>query len=84
MALINCPECNAQISYAATACPQCGAPLTKPATDNTQPSGNNIPPCPETHLTKAIILTILCCWPLGILAIILLWWVLRIIFGWYV
>ena len=70
MALINCPECNAQISDAATACPQCGAPLTKPATDNSQPAGNNIPECPETHLAKSIILTILCCWPLGIPAIV--------------
>ena len=84
MALINCPECNAQISDAATACPRCGAPLTKPFTNNTQPntntaqpssnntqpSGNNIPACPENHLTKAIILTILCCWPLGIPAIV--------------
>lgn len=70
MALINCPECNAQISDAATACPQCGAPLTKPATDNSQPAGNNIPECPETHLAKSIILTIICCWPLGIPAIV--------------
>ena len=70
MALINCPECNAQISDAATACPQCGAPLTKPATDNSQPTGNNIPECPETHLAKSIILTIICCWPLGIPAIV--------------
>jgi TM2 domain-containing membrane protein YozV len=27
MALINCPECNKQISDKATACPSCGCPL---------------------------------------------------------
>lgn len=70
MALINCPECNTQISDAATTCPQCGAPLTKPVADNPLPAGNNIPECPETHLAKSIILTIICCWPLGIPAIV--------------
>ena len=27
MALINCPECNNQVSDTATACPHCGAPV---------------------------------------------------------
>ena len=30
MALVNCPECKAQISDRATACPQCGNPLLPP------------------------------------------------------
>lgn len=30
MALINCPECNKEISDKAGACPHCGFPLTKP------------------------------------------------------
>ena len=30
MALINCPECNKQISDKASACPDCGCPMTPP------------------------------------------------------
>lgn len=71
MALINCHECNAQISDAATTCPHCGAPVRKP-TPQPQPTvvNNNSNVCPETHLTKAILVTIFCCWPLGIPAIV--------------
>jgi len=71
MALINCHECNAQISDAATTCPHCGAPVQKPAVVNSQPTVTTNPNvCPETHLTKAILVTLLCCWPLGIPAIV--------------
>ena len=68
MALINCPECNVQISDSASACPHCGAPLNseKPLVRDPQPGQT----CPETHLTKAILVTILCCWPLGSPAIV--------------
>lgn len=71
MALINCYECNTQISDAATTCPNCGAPVRKPQVVNSQPSGqHNSNVCPDTHLTKAILVTIFCCWPLGIPAIV--------------
>ena len=71
MALINCHECNAQISDAATTCPHCGAQVKKPAVTNPQPTAStNSNVCPETHLTKAIIVTFLCCWPIGIPAIV--------------
>ena len=71
MALINCPECNAQISDAAQACPHCGAPVQKPSVANPQSTiKTNSNECPESHLAKAIIITILCCWPLGIPAIV--------------
>lgn len=71
-ALINCHECNAQISDAATSCPHCGAPTKNPATVNPlqDVSNNNSNVCPETHLTKAILVTLFCCWPLGIPAIV--------------
>lgn len=69
MALINCHECNAQISDAATTCPHCGAPVRKP-TPQPAVTNNNTDVCPETHLTKAILVTIFCCWPLGIPAIV--------------
>ena len=29
MALINCPECNNQVSTNATSCPKCGAPIVE-------------------------------------------------------
>ena len=31
MALINCPECNAQVSDKAAVCPNCGHPINMPA-----------------------------------------------------
>lgn len=77
MAFIYCPECGAQISDTASFCPQCGKPISKhmaPAaktpvtTVQTPPSSSKV--CPETHLAKAIVVTILCCWPIGIPAIV--------------
>lgn len=55
MGLINCPECGKEISGTAPSCTYCGKQI-------------NI--CPPTHLAKAIIVTILCCWPFGIPAIV--------------
>jgi hypothetical protein len=34
MALINCPECQKEVSTLATTCPNCGAPVSTPSTDN--------------------------------------------------
>lgn len=68
MALITCRECGARISDAAQTCPQCGSPVFKAAAP--QPYLNNTQICPETHLTKAILVTLFCCWPLGIPAIV--------------
>lgn len=72
MGLIYCRECSAQISDLASTCPHCGAPVQIPAAGNTQQTvnNNNSNVCPETHLTKAILLTIFCCWPMGIPAIV--------------
>lgn len=36
MALINCPECNHQVSDEATICPNCGYPLYKNLNENTK------------------------------------------------
>lgn len=36
---------------------------------NPQPQ-TGYPACPENHLVKAILVTVLCCWPLGIPAIV--------------
>ncbi len=79
MALINCPECNAQISDAAAQCPHCGCPVG-PKTNPTpsyqqaptyQQAPKSVPSvCPETHMTKAILCTLFCCLPFGIAAIV--------------
>lgn len=69
MALITCRECGAQISDAATTCPQCGSLVVKTVAPQPHQSNNN-QICPETHLTKAIFVTLFCCWPLGIPAIV--------------
>lgn len=63
MALITCKECGKEVSDTATSCPHCGCVLKQEILDPTQV-------CPETHLAKAILVTIFCCWPLGIPAIV--------------
>lgn len=63
-----CKECGAFIPESSTSCPNCGFPVNGLAASNYSGSQNRI--CPETHLAKAIILTVLCCWPLGIPAIV--------------
>lgn len=73
MAMIYCPDCGAEISDAAYSCPRCGKPM-KPALEATEiqtPADKTpMPPCPETHLAKAIVFTALMCFPFGIPAIV--------------
>lgn len=38
--------------------------------ENSQPSSPDTRPCPETHLTRAILITIFCCLPFGIASIV--------------
>ena len=63
-----CKECGASIPDSASVCPYCGSPLSSSSTNNSSNIYNKI--CPETHLAKSIILTVLCCWPFGIPAIV--------------
>lgn len=63
-----CKECGAFIPESSKSCPNCGSPVNGLAASNY--SGSQYKICPETHLTKAIILTVLCCWPFGIPAIV--------------
>lgn len=65
MSLITCPSCGAAISESAKFCPNCGATISY-SVNNQQ----NKPACPETYLARAILVTIICCWPFGIPAIV--------------
>lgn len=63
-----CKDCGTYVPDTSTRCPNCGSPLNNVHATNQAGSQGQI--CPETHLTKAIILTVLCCWPFGIPAIV--------------
>ena len=84
MALITCKECSAQISEYAELCPSCGAPTSvskeQPAqetpyqqatnvnTSTNQEGASELPP--KSWLVESILVTILCCLPLGIAGIV--------------
>lgn len=63
-----CKECGIQIPDTATRCPNCGSPLNNVVAASQ--AGFQSQVCPETHLIKAIVLTVLCCLPFGIPAIV--------------
>ena len=65
--LIVCPSCGAEISSEARQCPHCGHPIKSLENCNGDGAMNRKP---DTHLAKAIIATILCCLPLGVVAIV--------------
>lgn len=46
MALINCPDCNNQVSTSAVACPQCGAPIAE--AKQAQAAGSQLTTTQET------------------------------------
>jgi uncharacterized paraquat-inducible protein A len=55
MALINCPECNAQISDKAAVCPKCGHPMREALPYN----GRHPQKVPVTWMAIAVIALIL-------------------------
>ncbi|MGC4005821.1 MAG: CD225/dispanin family protein [Pirellulales bacterium] len=75
-----CRQCGYACPDGSTRCTQCGSPLTPPASQNPYASGyhvnvgNSAPISgegkPPNYLVHAIISTVLCCWPLGIVAIV--------------
>lgn len=81
-----CQKCGAKLDDNAFFCPSCGARVavenkeisTTSFESNTQyaPSGNapkineQKPACPDNHLVKSILFTVLLCWPFGIPAIV--------------
>ena len=80
--LTKCPDCGAISAGTPMSCPKCGAPLanqqanipnapisqTFPASAQQPFAGQHLRP--DNHLTLAIITTILCCLPLGIVSIV--------------
>ena len=60
-----CKNCGAVIPNRRKTCLNCG---TKVEDKGTKVEYKQT--CPETHLAKAIVVTLLCCWPFGIPAII--------------
>lgn len=68
-----CPNCGTPIASSESSLqtsPQVQGQPQMVATGYNTSNANFDRPCPETHLTKAILLTIFCCWPLGIPAIV--------------
>ncbi len=63
MAIIRCPECEREVSDEASTCPNCGAPLNKK-------NDRAMSEMPENHMVWAIVTTICCCLPFGIMSII--------------
>jgi uncharacterized membrane protein YvbJ len=57
-----CKNCGKEVPENMDACPECGPVV------NAEQAAKPAPP--KTYLAQAIIVTILCCWPLGIPAII--------------
>lgn len=81
MALLTCHDCGGKVSSDAATCPHCGAPV-KPAPVSQPPhvvnNSNNAPAAgsttaeikPNSWLIWAILSTLLCCLPLGIVGIV--------------
>lgn len=72
-----CKVCGREIPDNSAFCPICGAsqyeanPYATPAQPAPAPAQPEAPKeCPPTHLAKAIIFTLICCWPFGIPAIV--------------
>lgn len=58
-----CPMCKEPVSLGAPRCPYCGEHLAASLSASR-------PPVPDTGMTGAVLATIFCCWPVGIVAII--------------
>lgn len=67
MALIYCPDCGKECSSEAASCPHCGRPVYHSYQQAPRPI---LPPPPKNWLVKAILVTVLCCLPFGIVALV--------------
>ena len=62
-----CPNCGAEVSDKAVICNKCGTSLVKTTTQQT-PGANQLQP--KTWLVESILVTLFCCLPFGIAAIV--------------
>lgn len=73
-----CPKCGAQVADGTTFCPNCGYKLSEAQPVSTpsqpqpqpQPTTPNHKPCPDNYLVYAILTTLFCCLPFGIVGIV--------------
>lgn len=63
-----CKNCGKELSAETKFCPECGSSTIEEVT--LQSSKPATPPVVENHLTKAILVTVFCCVPLGIVSIV--------------
>lgn len=79
-----CPKCGAQVADGATFCLNCGYKLSETQLVSTPPQPQpqpqqqlpsqattpNAKPCPDNYLVYAILTTLFCCLPFGIVGIV--------------
>ncbi|MDR2801841.1 MAG: CD225/dispanin family protein [Prevotellaceae bacterium] len=68
--MIYCSKCGEGNREDARYCARCGNPLASTNNPVTAPPSNGSQLMPETYLWQSIVVTILCCLPLGIPAIV--------------
>ena len=61
--LVTCRDCGQPVSPRAAACPHCGAPVSAPVR-------HHVPRHVPSHLAGAILVTLFCCVPFGIVGIV--------------
>mgnify|MGYP001550158568 CR=1 FL=1 len=65
-----CRNCGAENKDGSATCTSCGEPLVNPYAASEAPSSSGMPGVkPENYLTQAILVTLCCCLPLGIVSI---------------
>lgn len=65
-----CPKCGTYVNEGSAFCPQCGNSISAAPAPQPQVAPSSNQTCPDNHLVFAILATIFCCLPFGIVAII--------------